>query len=207
MTNTLTSFLHCFQIQIVAVGYQRSWPWESIVVVGFGLIGLMVVAIPTIGLTVRIIVLFQKEHTVFTTRLSTIITLFSDFSYYLVRYRLLQAHCGRNHGHWYDLQEYLWGKLSPFPPLSLHHCPTNNQTLRITVWHDLLHQRLGHPIRVYRPDHAPRQSYIRHLFDRGRGVRYVGKTIPQMDEGQLGSCSLNVVDVSMFEYVNAENDF
>jgi len=36
---------------IVAVGYQRSWPWEVIVVIGFGFVGLISVAIPTIAIT------------------------------------------------------------------------------------------------------------------------------------------------------------
>ncbi|KAH7031562.1 major facilitator superfamily domain-containing protein [Microdochium trichocladiopsis] len=35
---------------ITAVGYQRSWPWPAIVVVGYGLVGVQVVGIPTIAI-------------------------------------------------------------------------------------------------------------------------------------------------------------
>ncbi|KAI0841431.1 MFS general substrate transporter [Hypoxylon sp. FL0890] len=35
---------------VVAVGYQRSWPWEAIVVVGYTLVGLQVVGIPAIAI-------------------------------------------------------------------------------------------------------------------------------------------------------------
>lgn len=33
---------------IIAVGYQRSWPWEAIVIVGYGSVGIQVVGIPAI---------------------------------------------------------------------------------------------------------------------------------------------------------------
>ncbi|KAI8628195.1 putative MFS transporter [Xylariaceae sp. FL1651] len=35
---------------VTAVGYQRSWPWEAIVVVGYMLVGLQVVGIPAIAI-------------------------------------------------------------------------------------------------------------------------------------------------------------
>ncbi|KAI1100659.1 putative MFS transporter [Jackrogersella minutella] len=35
---------------VVAVGYQRSWPWEAIVVLGYTLVGLQVVGIPAIAI-------------------------------------------------------------------------------------------------------------------------------------------------------------
>ncbi|KAI1412264.1 MFS general substrate transporter [Hypoxylon sp. FL1857] len=35
---------------VVAVGYQRSWPWEAVVVVGYTLVGLQVVGIPAISI-------------------------------------------------------------------------------------------------------------------------------------------------------------
>ncbi|XXG99347.1 hypothetical protein Hte_005684 [Hypoxylon texense] len=35
---------------VAAVGYQRAWPWEAIVVVGYSLVGLQVVGIPAIAI-------------------------------------------------------------------------------------------------------------------------------------------------------------
>ncbi|KAI1453411.1 putative MFS transporter [Annulohypoxylon moriforme] len=35
---------------VVAVGYQRAWPWEAVVVVGYTLVGLQVVGIPAIAI-------------------------------------------------------------------------------------------------------------------------------------------------------------
>jgi len=40
--------------QVIGVGYDRHWPWEVIVVLGFGLVGLQVVSIPTIAITYAI---------------------------------------------------------------------------------------------------------------------------------------------------------
>ncbi|KAJ9617883.1 hypothetical protein H2204_013352 [Knufia peltigerae] len=37
---------------VSALGFQHKWPWEVIVIVGFGFSGTMVMAIPTIGITV-----------------------------------------------------------------------------------------------------------------------------------------------------------
>jgi hypothetical protein len=39
---------------VIALGYQRHWPWEAIVVLGFTLVGVQVVAIPTIAITYAI---------------------------------------------------------------------------------------------------------------------------------------------------------
>lgn len=39
---------------VVGLGYDRTWPWEVVIVVGFGGIGLMMVSISTIGITVFI---------------------------------------------------------------------------------------------------------------------------------------------------------
>lgn len=36
------------------MGLQRKWPWSAIIVVGFGFVGLQVVAIPTIAITYAI---------------------------------------------------------------------------------------------------------------------------------------------------------
>lgn len=33
---------------VTAVGYQRSWPWEAVVVVGYGLVGVQVVGVPAV---------------------------------------------------------------------------------------------------------------------------------------------------------------
>lgn len=35
---------------VVAVGYQRAWPWEAVVVLGYTLVGLQVVGIPAIAI-------------------------------------------------------------------------------------------------------------------------------------------------------------
>jgi len=37
---------------VIGVGYQNKWPWEAIVIVGFGLVGLQGIAIPTLTITV-----------------------------------------------------------------------------------------------------------------------------------------------------------
>ena len=37
---------------VVGVGYQNKWPWEAIVIVGYGLVGLQGIAIPTLTITV-----------------------------------------------------------------------------------------------------------------------------------------------------------
>ncbi len=39
-------------MKVVAVGYQRKWPWEEIVIIGYGFAGIIVVAIPAILITV-----------------------------------------------------------------------------------------------------------------------------------------------------------
>ncbi|PMD31027.1 hypothetical protein L207DRAFT_537451 [Hyaloscypha variabilis F] len=39
---------------VIGVGYDKHWPWEVIVVLGFGLVGLQVVSIPTIAITYAI---------------------------------------------------------------------------------------------------------------------------------------------------------
>ncbi|OBT81140.1 hypothetical protein VE02_10348 [Pseudogymnoascus sp. 03VT05] len=39
---------------IIGVGYDRHWPWQVIVVLGFGLVGVQVVSIPTIAITYAI---------------------------------------------------------------------------------------------------------------------------------------------------------
>ena len=39
---------------VTALGFQYGWPWESIVVIGFGLIGLQVAAIS--GITINYVV-------------------------------------------------------------------------------------------------------------------------------------------------------
>jgi hypothetical protein len=36
------------------VGYDRHWPWQVIVILGFGLVGVQVVSIPTITITYAI---------------------------------------------------------------------------------------------------------------------------------------------------------
>ncbi|KAI1335783.1 putative MFS transporter [Xylariaceae sp. FL0016] len=42
--------LNVVGMTVTAVGYQRSWPWEAIVVVGYLLVGLQVVGIPAIAI-------------------------------------------------------------------------------------------------------------------------------------------------------------
>ena len=37
---------------VVGVGYQNKWPWEAIIILGFGLVGLQGIAIPTLTITV-----------------------------------------------------------------------------------------------------------------------------------------------------------
>jgi MFS family permease len=37
---------------VVGVGFDRKWPWEAVIVVGFGAVGLMTVSLSTIGITV-----------------------------------------------------------------------------------------------------------------------------------------------------------
>ena len=37
---------------VTAIGYQHKWPWEVIVIIGFGFIGLQGIAIPTLTITV-----------------------------------------------------------------------------------------------------------------------------------------------------------
>ncbi|KAN0120293.1 Major facilitator superfamily domain containing protein [Hyaloscypha variabilis] len=39
---------------VIGVGYDKHWPWEVIVILGFGLVGLQVVSIPTIAITYAI---------------------------------------------------------------------------------------------------------------------------------------------------------
>ncbi|KAK3657621.1 hypothetical protein LTR56_002396 [Elasticomyces elasticus] len=39
---------------IVGVGHQRKWPWEVIIILGFGMVGTLCVAIPTIVITTHI---------------------------------------------------------------------------------------------------------------------------------------------------------
>lgn len=39
---------------MIGVGYDRHWPWEVIIVFGFGLVGVQVVSIPTIAITYAI---------------------------------------------------------------------------------------------------------------------------------------------------------
>jgi hypothetical protein len=39
---------------VAALGWQHLWPWEAVVVVGFGFTGVLVMAIPTIGITYAI---------------------------------------------------------------------------------------------------------------------------------------------------------
>ena len=41
-------------VQIVGVGYQFGWPWEVVIILGFGMVGILCVGIPTICITVRI---------------------------------------------------------------------------------------------------------------------------------------------------------
>ncbi|TKA55492.1 hypothetical protein B0A49_11454 [Cryomyces minteri] len=41
-------------LTVCGVGYQKHWPWEAIIIVGFGLVGVQVVAIPTIVTTYAI---------------------------------------------------------------------------------------------------------------------------------------------------------
>jgi hypothetical protein len=46
---------------VAAVGYQRHWPWEAIVIVGYGFVGIQVVSIPAIVISVCIpTILIQK---------------------------------------------------------------------------------------------------------------------------------------------------
>ena len=40
--------------QVVGVGFQKGWHWETVIVIGFGLVGIQAVAIPTIVITVRL---------------------------------------------------------------------------------------------------------------------------------------------------------
>jgi hypothetical protein len=40
-------------LKISAVGMQRRWPWQAIVVIGYGFVGIQVVAIPAIVISVR----------------------------------------------------------------------------------------------------------------------------------------------------------
>ena len=37
---------------VVGVGFDRKWPWEAVIIVGFGGVGLMTVSVSTIGITV-----------------------------------------------------------------------------------------------------------------------------------------------------------
>lgn len=36
---------------VTAVGYQRGWPWEAVVILGYGLVGVQVVGIPSIAIS------------------------------------------------------------------------------------------------------------------------------------------------------------
>lgn len=38
--------------KITAVGYQRQWPWEAIIIIGYGFIGIELVGIPAIVIAV-----------------------------------------------------------------------------------------------------------------------------------------------------------
>jgi len=40
--------------QVAAVGYQRHWPWQAIVIVGYGFVGVEVVSIPAIVISYAI---------------------------------------------------------------------------------------------------------------------------------------------------------
>jgi hypothetical protein len=39
---------------IVAVGYDRSWPWEAVVIIGYACVGMQVAALPAIASTYAI---------------------------------------------------------------------------------------------------------------------------------------------------------
>ncbi|KAI1373860.1 putative MFS transporter [Hypoxylon crocopeplum] len=44
------AFANLAGMTVTAVGYQRAWPWEVVVVLGYGLVGLQVVGIPAIAI-------------------------------------------------------------------------------------------------------------------------------------------------------------
>ena len=53
---SLIPFIAAALVGLVAfgVGVQHKWPWPSIIIIGFGLVGLWVVAIPTLAITYAI---------------------------------------------------------------------------------------------------------------------------------------------------------
>jgi len=59
---------------ITGVGFQKGWPWESVIIVGFTFVGMLTVAIPTISITVSITSLprpVDRDANVFHSMLST----------------------------------------------------------------------------------------------------------------------------------------
>lgn len=42
------------RLKVFGVGVQEQWAWQAVIIIGFGFIGLQVVAIPTIAITYAI---------------------------------------------------------------------------------------------------------------------------------------------------------
>jgi len=43
------------------VGYERKWPWQAVVVIGYGFVGIEVIAIPAILIAVSIILHYGEN--------------------------------------------------------------------------------------------------------------------------------------------------
>jgi hypothetical protein len=39
-------------MQVLGIGGQDKWPWEAIIIVGFGFFGFLTVSLPTVAITV-----------------------------------------------------------------------------------------------------------------------------------------------------------
>jgi hypothetical protein len=86
-----------FGLRVGVTGYEKKWLWEVVIIIGFGLVGMQSVSIPTIVITVSF-------HHAFLDILETMQLTTA------VCHRLLQAYRRPDHGDFDSSEEYVRSK-------------------------------------------------------------------------------------------------